>query len=344
MIELGIYTRYSALGASSRLRYLRYAEFLKQRGFDVHVHPLLPDRYIEKLYSGRPVRFTAATALLKRLFALTLAEKNLWIEYELLPFLSWETEKFFLKKRRYVLNFDDAVYLKYRGNPRLEGKFERLAAAASGIMAANDAVLEHFSHFNSNLVKIPTAVDTDALVPSEQKFERFTVVWIGTPVTCKAHLEPFLPTLDAIRREVEFDLVTIGGDPKSIEKFSWAKNLPWSEETERKILPRCHVGIMPLPRDDEFAAGKSAYKLLQYLAAGIPIVASPVGENKVVVRPGENGFAASTPDEWRTALSSLASDAGMRKKLAANARRDSENYSVSRIAPAIADFLEKSFD
>ena len=344
MIPLGIYTRYSAAGASSRLRYLRYVEHLRRCGFDVRTHALLPDRYLDALYSGRSESFTAAVSLMKRLCGLARAEKNLWIEYELLPYLPHALEKLMIRGRRYVLNFDDAVYLKYRGRRFLDGKYERLAAGAAGVMAANDVLIEHFSRFNPNTVKIPTAVDTDALAPAEIGFDRFTVAWIGTPVTFKAHLEPFLPMFGAIRREFDFELLAIGGPadtPRALP--DWLRILPWSENTERTVLPRCHAGIMPLPEHDEFAAGKSAYKLLQYLAAGVPAIASPVGENRLVVKPGTTGFTATTPAEWRAALQMLISDERLRKNMARNARRDAENYSVARFAPVIADFLKKSF-
>lgn len=343
MTELGIYTRYSSLGASSRLRYLRYAELLAGRKFAVGTHALLPDGYLERLYSGRSANIMAACAVLKRLGALPRAEKNLWIEYELLPRFPFGVEKSFLRDRRYVLNFDDALYVNYRGRRFLDGKYERLAAASSGVMVANDVLWEHFSRFNPRTVKIPTAVDTESLTPSDDKFPRFTVAWIGTPVTFAAHLAPFLPTLDAIRKRVEFELLAIGGAERAEVNFDWLRIVPWSESAECGMLPKCHVGIMPLPEHDEFASGKSAYKLLQYLAAGIPCVASPVGENRVAVRPGVTGFLASSAGEWEEALRTLAADTACAGRLSANARCESEKYSVKRWFPVIADFLEKSF-
>lgn len=343
MIPLGVYTRYAVSGASSRLRYLRYIDTLRRNGFDARVHPLLSDRYLKKLYEGRSAGAEAVCSEALRLLRLPWAEPNLWIEYELLPFLPFALETSLIGKRRCVLNFDDAVYLKYRGKKHLDGKYERLAERAAGVMAANDALLEHFSRVNPNTVKIPTAVDTEALRPTERKFGRFTIGWIGTPVTFRAHLAPFLPMLGEISDEVDFELLAIGAPPEALRGLRWARSLPWSEETERDALPRCHAGIMPLPDRDDFAAGKSAYKLLQYLAAGLPSVASPVGENRVVVKPGTTGFAATTRDEWRTALHDLASDEALRRGMSENARRDSENYSVKRFAPGIVKFLKKSF-
>ena len=342
-MELGIYTRYSELGASSRLRCYRYADTLRNCGFDVRMHPLMRDNTLRALYAGRRRGGKLARDLAGRMFALPRAEKNLWIEYELLPGMPYGVEKLFLRGRRYVLSFDDAVYLNYRGRKLLDGKFERLAAGAAGIMAANDMLAEHFSRFNTDTVKIPTAVDTDALRPGAEKFPRFTVVWIGTPVTFKAHLAPFAPMLNALSREIGFELLLIGAPAAAAETFPGARIEAWSEAAERELLPKCHAGIMPLPENDAFAAGKSAYKLLQYLAAGIPSVASPVGENRLVVRNGKTGFTAASPEEWRVALQALTGDEKLRAELAAAAREEAEKYSFRRYAPVVAKFFEKIF-
>ena len=342
-MELGIYTRYTELGASSRLRCIRYADTLRGGGFDVRMHPLFGDDTLRALYDGRGRSVKLARDLARRMFRLPRAEKNLWIEYELLPGVAYGIEKLYLRHRRYVLSFDDAVYLNYRGKKLLDGKFERLAAGAAGVMAANDLLVEHFSHFNADTVKIPTAVDTDSLRPGAEKFPRFTVVWIGTPVTFKAHLAPFAPMLNELARELDFDLLLIGAPNAAAQIFPGARIEAWSEAAERELLPQCHAGIMPLPENDAFAAGKSAYKLLQYLAAGIPSVASPVGENRVVVRDGETGFLASSPEEWRTAFQRLAADEKLRGELAAASREEAEKYSFRHYAPVVEKFFEKIF-
>ena len=342
-MELGIYTRYTELGASSRLRCIRYAATLAECGFDVRLHPLMGDDTLRALYAGQRRGGKLVRDLARRMLALPRAEKNLWIEYELLPGIPYGIEKLYLRRRRYVLSFDDAVYLNYRGKKLLDGKFERLAAGAAGVMAANDLLVEHFSRFNANTVKIPTAVDTDTLRPGAEKFPRFTVVWIGTPVTFNAHLSPFAPMLAGLSRELGFDLLLIGAPPTAQTRFPGARIEAWSEEAERELLPRCHAGIMPLPSDDAFAAGKSAYKLLQYLAAGLPSVASPVGENRVVVRDGETGFLVSSPEEWRAAFRSLATNENCRGSMASASRKEAEKYSFRRYAPVVAKFFEKIF-
>ena len=342
MTELGIYTRYSADGASSRLRYLVYAEMLAGRGIAAHVHTLFRTDYLRALYSGRCTRFKALRDLGRRMFEMPPREKALWIEYELLPGVPFAVERRLIGGRKYVLDFDDAVFVKYAKHPLLRDKFERLAAGAAGVITANAALYDHFSKFNANVVKIPTAVDTAALCPTGAKFPRLTLVWIGTPVTCAAHLAPAAATLRKIRETLDFDLLVIGGTPSPELDFPGVKVVPWSAAAESALLPKCHIGIMPLPAGDAFAAGKSAYKLIQYLAAGLPAVASPVGENRVVLKDGVTGLFASSPEEWHAALKKLAGDAALRSTMGENARNEARKYSREQIFPELTEFLEHS--
>ena len=344
MTALGVYTRYSDRGASSRLRYLCHADRLAQNGFDAKFHTLFQNDYLDALYAGRPAKVKAVRGLGRRMLQMPPPEPALWIEYELLPGVPFAVEARMLAGKRFVLDFDDAVYLKYLGKPLLADKFERLAARAAGIVTANDMLLEHFAAHNANTVKIPTAVDTKALAPGGEKFPRPTLVWIGTPVTCMAHLVPFSGIFRDLRRTLDFDLLVIGGVPCPALDFPGVKIVPWSTQAERELVPKCHIGIMPLPADDAFAAGKSAYKLIQYLAAGIPAVASPVGENRVVLKDGGTGFFAASPADWRTALLRLAGDPCLRAAMGENARNEAQKYSCEAVFAKLAQFLSSALD
>jgi glycosyltransferase involved in cell wall biosynthesis len=97
---------------------------------------------------------------------------------------------------------------------------------------------------------------------------------------------------------------------------------------------------MPLP-DDDWARGKSGYKLIQYMACGAPVVASPVGVNCDIVREGENGFLACAIDEWRAALERLVNDPGLRSQLGAQGRRRAvADYSLRTHAPQIVELIK----
>ena len=113
--KLTVCTRYTRLGASSRLRFYDYAPLLKAEGIETDIHPLLGDSYIKKLYAGKKSRISGSLSLAKRMAQAPFWGNELLIEYELLPFLPINIEKLLLNKRRYVLAFDDAVWMKYRG-------------------------------------------------------------------------------------------------------------------------------------------------------------------------------------------------------------------------------------
>jgi len=342
-LPLGVCTRYGLAGASSRLRYYQYRDAFEQDGFAPRFHPFFPDCYLERLYAGKgKSRFLAAAALFRRGSLIPFLPERLLIEYELLPELPACMESHLLRKKRYVLNFDDDVWIKYRGRTALEGKYDRLAAGAAGVICANDLLLERVEKLNPNTIKIPTTIDLDAYPDGGEKFSRFTVAWIGTPVTYR-YLELHAETLRHMAQNVDFELLVIA--KKSLESRA-VPGVPmrfeeWSEENEADLLSRCHVGIMPLPANNAFAAGKSAFKLIQYLAAGLPAIASPVGENLRVLRPEQTGFFASTPEEWTEALLQLREDP-VRNRMSAEARRLAFDFSTRKYGPVYADFLKRT--
>ena len=112
------------------------------------------------------------------------------------------------------------------------------------------------------------------------------------------------------------------------------EHVPWSLARQDAAVAELDIGIMPLDENSPFTRGKCSYKLLQYMAAGVPCVASPVGMNAEVVESGENGFLASTPAEWSEAFERLASSTELRERLGRAGRRRIE---ASHTYPATAD-------
>lgn len=113
----------------------------------------------------------------------------------------------------------------------------------------------------------------------------------------------------------------------------------WNEATEVALLRTLDVGIMPLV-DSPWERGKCGLKLIQYMACGLPVVASPVGVNAQIVRHGENGFLASTPQEWEAALAHLLMCPSLRQRMGASGRALVENqYTVQVQAPRLAKLL-----
>jgi glycosyltransferase involved in cell wall biosynthesis len=117
------------------------------------------------------------------------------------------------------------------------------------------------------------------------------------------------------------------------------RHFPWALASEVAALETFDVGLMPLT-DDPWARGKGGYKILQYMAVGIPTVASPVGINAEMVRPGVTGFLAGDQETWVTALEALVLAAELRARLGAQARECAvERYSLAHAAPILLDAL-----
>ena len=342
--HLCVFCRYAENGASSRLRFFRYRPFFEAAGIDVEYSSFFDAAYLDRLYAGRPRQpgsFCRAFFRRIRDVARCAPDAAFFIEYELFPLMpAWAEKAFFLKERPYFLGFDDPVWEKYAKLPGLSGKYDALARNSSGIIAANDLIMERFGKLDIPLLKVPTAIDLDRYdeaAGKAEKFPRFTVAWIGSPATFP-FLRNFLPVLQKMASCCDFELLMIG-------KAFWgslpgvpSRSVEWSEAEEAELLARCHAGIMPLP-DEPFARGKSAYKLIQYAGAGLPALASPVGENTRVIVPGKTGFLCSSPEEWGKALETLIRDEGLRNAMGRNARERAEAWSLERHASRLIDFL-----
>ena len=343
-MKLTMFTRYNTLGASSRYRYYMYAARMRDAGEQVDIHNFFDEEYLRHLYKGRRTGiFNILKSYWRRFRAVSRANDKLLIEYELFPFLPYWIERRFLKKRKYILNFDDNVWEKYSGKSFLSGKYDALVSNAAGVIVANDFLYEKVQKLNQNVIKIPTVVDLDLYRVKTNKFDKFTLAWIGTPVTYM-YLEKFAGTLRRMAEKYDFELLVIAR--KSLEKRRIEgvnmRFVNWSQESETELLLKSHVGIMPLT-NDEFSKGKSAFKLIQYSAAGLPVIASPVGENTKVVDNGKTGFLADSPEEWLEALDKLINDKSLYSKMTKTTRENSENYSIQKYFPVFQDFIKSCF-
>ena len=141
---------------------------------------------------------------------------------------------------------------------------------------------------------------------------------------------------------VDFELLVIARKELSIRAIPGVSMRfeNWSQATESALLSGCDAGIMPLT-DDAFSRGKSAFKLIQYLAAGLPAIASSVGENRQIIRPGQTGFLANTPQEWADALRFLSQNESDRLQMSEAARTLAFDFSLQKFAPVMTEFLQK---
>ncbi|OZB38568.1 MAG: hypothetical protein B7X48_12725 [Acidiphilium sp. 34-60-192] len=211
-------TRYGRLGASSRLRLLQYAPALDRLGIECTARPFLSDAYVSALY-GNGARLPSALAAYGRAVGLARAIRAhdlIWVEKELLPFLPAALERALLGEKKFILDFDDAWFLRYQTAKSLParwllgGKFTALVRRAALTVVANETLHDWAVRQGAReVLLLPTVVDLDQYPVLPEPAGPFTVGWIGTPVTA-----PYLQAIEApLRRlaaEQPLELLIIG--------------------------------------------------------------------------------------------------------------------------------------
>jgi glycosyltransferase involved in cell wall biosynthesis len=247
-----------------------------------------------------------------------------------------------LTKRPRVLDIDDAIFL-HRG-----GRFaRRLAQQSDLIVCGNDFLAERFAQWNRNVVVIPTAIDTRRYTPkkwSHKSQDKLVIGWTGTSGNFK-YLYQIETALEKVIKTLPNVLFRVIADKEP--RFTGALKekldfILWSPETEVTGVQNMTVGIMPLD-DTEWERGKCSYKMLQYMACGIPVVVSPVGMNAEVVSLGEIGTGARSQDDWVNALLTMLSlDDSERKRIGAIGRHIVEkHFSIDAVTPRLSHVLKR---
>ena len=342
-------SRYGQLGPSSRLRHYQFLPALAAAGIEVDVAPLLPDRYLSMLYGGggRSPGLVAQAYLTRLRALLTVRRYDLaWIEKEILPWLPYPLERLLLAGVPYAVDFDDAWFHKYdrhrSGAVRalLGDKLDRLMSRAALVTVGNDYLGDRARAAGARrILTLPTVVDLNRYPPHKPATgkERVTIGWIGSPST-SPYLDLVRAPLEAMVADGRADLVLIGAGKEALSGLP-VRRLDWTEASEVSDILSFDIGIMPLA-DTPWERGKCGYKLIQYMACGRPVVASPVGVNTSIVEHGVNGFLADTEAEWREALGRLCAEPGLRAAAGAAGRaRVEQRYCVDRIVPPLIDGL-----
>jgi glycosyltransferase involved in cell wall biosynthesis len=346
--SLLILSRHARQAASSRLRTYQYIPFLKARGARVTSMPFFDEPYLDRFYrSGSRGVFDVLRAYLRRVSTVPSIRRAsvVWIEKEIFPFMPGFIES--LPSRlgvRYVVDYDDATFHTYDNNssPLVRGllanKLDNLLRGARAVTAGN-AYLETYAHARGarSVERVPTVVDLDRYaVRPEPPDNEIRIGWIGTPATTR-YLELLRTPLRDVARVRKIRLVTVGAAP--LDDFGIPiERHAWSADTEAEILSSLHIGVMPL-RDELWERGKCGYKLIQYMASGRPVIASPVGVNTDIVTP-DTGILAGDAASWSAALIRLIDDAALRQRLGAAGRKLVEtSYSLEIMAPKVCAML-----
>jgi len=352
-MKILLLSRYENLGASSRYRFYQYLPYLRKEKIEITVAPLFDNDYIDNLYAGRKKIFTK---LLKAYFNRIINLYNInnfdliWLEKEALPWLpAWIEFIFGIKRTSYIVDYDDAIFHKYDQHHFkiirwvLGRKIDRIMQHATLVLVGNEYLLERAKRAGAKRVELlPTVIDLEKYPPTFFiSNDIFTIGWIGSPVTSH-YLKLVIPALEEICKNNTARLVLIGAKREDLPTNMPVKYVSWSEETEIKEIQKFDVGIMPLP-NDVWERGKCGFKLIQYMACGKPVIGSPVGENKKIIKHGINGFLAKNTSDWKKYLLILKKSKILCEKMGKSGREIVERkYCIQVTAPKLYKILFKT--
>lgn len=336
---------YGPLAASTRYRLGQYVPGLASQGIDLQIYHLLGDDYLRRRFTDSALPIAAmlkdGVARLADLLGQTKYDAAM-LHCELFPLMPGWLERAMIRLP-YIYDFDDAFYLKYRSGrlgiakPLLGNKFETVIAGAAAVTAGNQVLAKYAAQYNLNTHYLPTVVDTGRYLPARTKNNQiFTVGWIGSPSTAP-YLAELVDSLSVLGQEGPVRLIVIGGKAPAIPNVSVVE-VDWHEQTEIELINSFDIGIMPLPNDD-WSRGKCAFKLIQYMACAIPVIASNIGANAEVVID-ECGLLVTTPNDWLEGFRMLRDQPEKRTQMGqAGRERVIQYYSLNSALPVLADVI-----
>jgi len=320
---------------SARFRVRQYLPFIKECGVEVEEYVPLVGTYPPPVRLMRPV--WAIQSILSRIPAVigsygcdvTLLQREMLSSHITLEPLT---------RRPRILDVDDAIWDRPRG--AFAG---RLARMCNAVVCGNSFLADQFGQWNDRVYVVPTAVDTERFRPSSDSNERQIVGWSGSS-SGFSYLYSIEKALTTILKNFPSVILRIVAD--QVPRFTQIPSgrwefVQWSPEIEVRSIQEMKVGIMPLDNSVK-ARGKCSFKMLCYMACGVPAVVSPIGMNAELLAKGDIGYAASSTEEWVDAVTSLLKEPDEAKQKGEIGRRVCiDQFDVRQIARRIAEvFVE----
>jgi glycosyltransferase involved in cell wall biosynthesis len=316
---------------SQRFRFEQYFDLLHQNGIAVTVSSFWSLRAWQILYQRGhylPKIFCLLAGFLKRWLVISHTSSFDWvfIHRECAPVgppvFEWVIAKIFRKK--IIYDFDDAIWLpntskenKVVGWLKFHGKIKSICRWSYRISCGNDWLANFARQYNSHVVVNPTTIDTERLhnpqlFKSQKAKDKFVIGWTGTHSTLP-YLNNLIQVLQSIEKKYPVIIKIISNKNPELPLVN-VEFVRWKKETEVEDLLSFDIGLMPLT-DDDWAKGKCGFKALQYMALGIPCVASPVGVNTSIIQHQTTGLLCQSTAEWESAIELLMRDTELRKKI-----------------------------
>lgn len=361
MNVLGL-SSYPVEAAATRYRLVQFVGPLADRGITLTVRPFLDSQAFDTLYQRHALPYTAVALMksglrrLKDLLLLSHADA-VFVQREAMlfgpPLIEWLAVRIF--RRPMVLDLDDATYVPYTSPTygklgkalKWFSKTDDLIHWADIVTCGNRAIAEYAEGKGATTRIIPTVVDTDIFRPVHRLPQDLLVLgWIGTHSTFP-YLKTIFPVLQELARTHRFKLRIVGaGEQKVNVPGVEVENLEWKLEREVEDFQSFDIGLYPIDPTlyaEKWAAGKSGFKAIQYMAVGTPFVAAPVGAMRDIGQAGVTHLLAVTNDEWQRALKLLLSDLDLRQAMGTAGRRHViQHYSLSDQAEKLAQALQEA--
>ena len=341
------------IAPGQRLKYEQYFDDWRNNGFDIKVSPFFSNRMQRILYGKSNTLekvYWVLKAYLKRFIELSGVHR-----YDMLYIFLWVTpfgppfmERLFVKRNpNVVYDIDDAIFMKPQSMVNRSTDFIRgrskpffLMKKAKHVITCTPFLTEVASTYNDNVTDISSTINTHAYQPvnNYQNDHKLVIGWSGSHSTSQ-----FLCLLKDMLLELHkrrpFKLLVMGDPDFYIEGLDM-EAIAWTAEIEVPTLQKFDIGLYPLPLNSDWVLGKSGLKALQYMAIGVPVVATAIGANYRIMENGKTGFLVKTQNDWVEKLELLMDNPELRKILGQTGRNNVvEHYSLDANAPVYLDIL-----
>jgi len=335
-----------------RYRFEQFFDYLQKNEILCYLSFIIYEKDEKALYYSKnlfgKVKLALNSIIRRIIHIKNIKDFDLVVIYrEALPFKSTFFENYIAKKKiPMVYDFDDAIWVKdvSEVNKKIsffkdEKKIEKILPLCKYVTCGNEYLANFALKFNSNVVIIPSTVDTDIYKPIKKNNINSPVKigWVGSHTTIK-HFElisdVYLELKSKYNNKVEF--IVIGDENYKNEKLN-LQGKKWENDKEVQLFNSFDIGVMPLPNNN-WTKGKCGMKGLLYMSVGLPTVMSNVGMNKDIINDGINGFLPTGNKEWIDVLSKLIEDKELRKKIGDKGRETVlEKYSKNIIKKTYLD-------
>jgi glycosyltransferase involved in cell wall biosynthesis len=338
---------------SQRYRIEQWEPLLRERGVEITYAPFEDEELHALLYKPGFLakKLRLATSAFKRRLSLLSKVKDYDLVYILreAALLGPPVFERLIHQRGVpiVFDFDDAIFVSYRSPSngylsylKFASKTKTICRISSHVMVGNPYLAQYARQVNDRVTVIPTTIDTEKyrMPPRMEKSGPPVIGWTGSHSTVQ-HLDTLRGALKKLAQRESFRLRVIGTPTYECPPVD-VEAVRWRSETEVEDVAAIDIGVMPLP-EDRWSIGKCGLKALQFMALGIPTICSPVGVNRDIIQDDQNGFLASTEDEWVDKLTRLLRSHELRQRLGQAGRVTVEQkYSALAQTPKIYEIFK----